>query len=633
MKRWIALPVVTLALTLAFVASTPPETASATACTTSLTCNPANAPILQELGIITTPAGTTVVAPAVTTTAAAGVNWSGIWTAVAGAAFAGGASALGPVFMGSNGWTDQELTINPDYEPGRGDKFCNTRANSDFPGRMQGECNVLSVMTMGYPTSTYPLAHYYDVRFTVESAPLVGGKASYTIEFEKLGELEHGNTIYEQGQVGGGSRAYCFNGSTLLNAGSATGWGASRPVGSPITFTCSAGDQILVLMSSVTTGTDTAWGVAYDSTYGGYTAPGDTVAGDVRTTVNCKRADGSEYPVYAVAEFVVTGDQPIPVPDAHCLPGEIAISGTVEWRPIGTTDWLDLIEADVPPAVKEWMNDYPECFSAEVNPCAITLWKVNAQGDLESCGTIGQFCPDWAKTDPDLLTARYKCKYGAHETDIGMCSAYRSPTTGVQANVDDQGEWLSPTAPVTTPNVKTDEELADLGIDLSEVIDTTGSGDCWPSGWGVLNPLSWVYMPVKCVLEWAFVPSQDVMTDAQGELQTALDESIFGDTETLVDAVVAPFQIGSSGCQGPPFRINIQGLPGIGMDQTYYPLSACTGPMVGVAGFFRILSQGFVLLGSGLAALRYFASIAGFVGPGSTGSATSTSSVRFKESA
>ena len=635
MKRWISIVGLSAMTALGLTVALPPQAALAfdVIPPNSSLSNPANAPILLELGMLSTEGGSTLVAPAAAGSAAVGgVNWAGVWTAAAGA-FLGGGSWLGALYMGSNGWSGQELKLDPAYVVSDAPRYCGTTDVTVTPS-----ANVAPTCDSGYGMSYKPGVGYqsrYKIRYS-NFVTGVGASSRRTLTFHyqvtEGTRPESGWSDMLGAPTVGGANVYlrCSTTTTTLVVSNRS------DMSGDMTVTCAAGTATAPMWLYAPAGNagydmDTnagAAGLLYSTATGSYTAPTFLVQGNVRSTVTCQRTNGTTHDVQLVAVFEAHG-VPIPVPDARCPAGELAIDGTVEWQPNGVGSWVTLVEADVPPAVQDWAETYPDCYAPGASLCAITLWRKQPDGALESCGPIGQYCPDWALTDPDLMGNRYQCKYGVTLTDIGMCSAYRSPTTGVQANVDENLDWLPPNAPVTTPNVKTDEELQELGIDFGEVIDTGGTGPCWPSSWGIFNPLSWVYMPIRCAAIDLFVPSQLAMTAAQAQLQTAIDDSIFGDAETLVDAMVVPFQIGSTGCSGPPFRINIQGLPGVGMDETYYPLSACTGPMVGVAGFFRILSQGFILVGSGLASVRYFASIAGFVGPGSNGA--SGSGVKFKD--
>lgn len=623
-----------LALVIGIGASvtTPPEAAHATNCSNSLTCNPANLPILTELGIVTTEAGTTAVVPATTAGAAAGVNWGAFWSAAIGGVFAGAATVLGPAFMTSMGWDGVELLPNPEYEIELDTDPCTGytlevvsaySAKSDLCGRVGGYFRSLAT------PRTYMASANYLVTARVDPIG-VEGRATLIVDWELLpSELPRSAPVGYQEFMTVQLFLHCFNAS---NNSRLTGISAVIPTTGDygtFTMTCptgSTGSTKMQLQGGTAefTGGSTVqptagYGYIFDHQYGSLELPRALIKGEVRSTVTCQKPDLTTYDVWAIATFEADGVSGVQIPDAKCDTSELAIAGVVEWRPLGTTEWLELIGAEAPPAVQEWRSDYEACFIAEFNPCTITLWRVGPDGDLTTCGTIGQYCPDWATTDPDLIASRYKCKYGPYVTDINMCSAYRAPTVGPQPNVDEDGAWLPVTAPPVTPNPVSNDTLIDLGFDPGLFIDTIGTGDCWPSGWGVLNPLSWVLLPVQCALQWAFVPRVAVVEATAVQLDMAVNESLFGDVQYLADALSAPFAIGSTGCTGPAFTIQIEDLGGDGMNETYYPLNACDEPMQGFAGFFRLISQGFVMIGSGFAVLRYFASIVGFVGYGGAG--------------
>lgn len=67
---------------------------------------------------------------------------------------------------------------------------------------------------------------------------------------------------------------------------------------------------------------------------------------------------------------------------------------------------------------------------------------------------------------------------------------------------------------------------------------TTDESACFPSGWGVLNPVEWVLKPVKCALVWAFVPSPGVFTDAVSSTRDVLASR---PPVSLIPVVAAPF--------------------------------------------------------------------------------------------
>lgn len=47
--------------------------------------------------------------------------------------------------------------------------------------------------------------------------------------------------------------------------------------------------------------------------------------------------------------------------------------------------------------------------------------------------------------------------------------------------------------------------------------------ECWPDGWGWMNPAEWVLKPIKCALLWAFVPDGDAIASAFEGFQEELE--------------------------------------------------------------------------------------------------------------
>ena len=188
-------------------------------------------------------------------------------------------------------------------------------------------------------------------------------------------------------------------------------------------------------------------------------------------------------------------------------------------------------------------NDYPDCFGPGVGGCRLELFKIGLGGQLESCGSIGQLCIGWAQIPNPSLS--YKCFYGPYEIDLNACSAYRAPQVGVLPNVDPEtGEWLPVSTPIPTP--LPNDTGTGTAPGTGESTDP-GSSDCWPSGWGVFNPLAWVYMPVGCALRAAFIPSPTVVATRLGTLTTMWEASTPG---TIATAVADMEFTAPTGCNG-----------------------------------------------------------------------------------
>lgn len=278
-----------------------------------------------------------------------------------------------------------------------------------------------------------------------------------------------------------------------------------------------------------------------------------------------------------------------------------------------------LSSQEVTPEYQEFREEYPEC---STGTCMLDL----KGPDGVSCFVVQTGCVSWFQ-DP-ARDENFTCEYGGHSVPIAECYLY-APTFTPQA----QSTGNVYGDPETGAAVDTQTALGretQSGVWANGVQDPDANRVCYPQGWAVLNPVEWVVKPVQCALEWAFVPRQSVVTNSANAIQTAVNGSILGDSAAIVNSLKAPFMSAGSSCQGPPFHLVIDFGGGEGMDETYYPLSACSAPMSTVAALFNSISQGIVLMLSLAAALRYFGSIFGFVGFGALRANQGGSGVTFK---
>lgn len=127
--------------------------------------------------------------------------------------------------------------------------------------------------------------------------------------------------------------------------------------------------------------------------------------------------------------------------------------------------------------------------------------------------------------------------------------------------------------------------------------------ECVGAEWS-WNPISWVYLPVKCALIWAFVPTVPPGEILDGLKDDAADTPLgewFVPLDDLGDAFAAA---GGGSCMGPAMAL---GEP---FNETLYPLNACDPPvstlamltkagttaLIGVTGFLaslRAIGRGF----------------------------------------
>lgn len=281
-------------------------------------------------------------------------------------------------------------------------------------------------------------------------------------------------------------------------------------------------------------------------------APGTT---PVTTTPTSQCSNGSSYPGTPVT---YTGNTT--TPPALTLPACPAGTTRVGWSFPSTTPngpTTPPFPAQSPPVVP---SGFPDCQSP--GSCTLVLYRVGhgTAAQSYSCGgntgcagwqtmprtgptgtvrriSDGTAIPERARQFPNGDTL--ECNWGPYVLEVDGCAPV--PTEP------------SPGAPTPAP-----DEAA-----------------CYPTGWAAFNPLEWVYKPVKCVLVWAFVPSQSSVNGDLDRVKTALDGSAVKSVYTGVTGVVGPFTqlgLGGSGdCHGPQVTLTVP----VAGDTTGYPFDTC----------------------------------------------------------
>lgn len=561
-------------------------------CTSSIDpkCQPQNLPILIEAGIISG-GGTT----ATTASSAGGAAVVGL----SGGSFAsnlgilGGATAVvgGAMVLGQLGIQGQVLTTDPAFStPGT-----TTSGVACWSGDVQCVHIVGTISYLGQPvycTSWSPNSNSSTGRFT--ALWNVGG-VEYSKPFS-LGSFPPPDLCPA-------------NGGGLL----------ASSQGSPVT----AGSTLVGIKST----TEVGWTplvVEEESA---------AISGTVWATVHCKDGAGSWYTVDGMQEVSIPAGADMPVPDALCNVGDLAVGVGVTFEPSSGGGEVDVIpETFAPTEVVDLVEDYPDCFNGSVAGCRLELWKIGLGGQLESCGSIGQLCAGWAQLpDPSLS---YKCFYGPYEISLNACSAYRAPHVGVLPNVDEGGDWLPYNAPVPDPLPNATATFPGSGTTTvpDGGLDEDGNPtNCWPTGWGVFNPFAWVYQPIMCAAQALFVPRTSVLIEVSTATQEAYGGSVIGFAFEAGDAIVEelPETIDAS-CAGPMVVFGAP-LDELGISGSYFPLNSCDEPM----STFRTIAYwalpAFTAFGLLLALSRYVAAIIGFIGVGTASpSNTDTKGVHFK---
>lgn len=145
-----------------------------------------------------------------------------------------------------------------------------------------------------------------------------------------------------------------------------------------------------------------------------------------------------------------------------------------------------------PPAEEDPL--YQECEKTK-SGCALVVWI-----DSTPCRADG---PDICRSVEEIEQvepSRVRCFYGAREVSRASCRV-------LYPILREGPKDVTVPAPTAPPPATDDPELwGPITVTPRDPEDVEESNACWPSGWGLLNPVDWVLKPVKCALKWAFVP-------------------------------------------------------------------------------------------------------------------------------
>lgn len=652
MRRWLTLIGITAVLALGLTVAAPPGAAQAAACINSLTCNPANLPLLVEAGIVTTRGG--AAAPAITGTVgqitkSGGLGAIGKFVTTGGGRAGGFLNIVGMVSdliklggtLDASGIVGQRVETDPTYkpEPANARARCGLAATIAIAIAMDGpNCN--SGDDAFYRTRSDRTVDRAIRRnaVTVTGVQVVS-KFQANVTFTRnqnafspaFEPITPSPSIY-QSSVGSNAMLQCKNSAGAIIAVAAGNLNANSgnppAFGVPGTKTLACGTSNTTYMPwrligqtadapQLINGIESAipsYGVIWDVDQGFYQSPPESegIQGEMRSRVTCRDTDATVFEVETIQTVNVSPGTGFDLQGAKCPPGSIAIGGAVDWLPIGTETWTPLVEPVTAPApITEMPTKYPDCFRTGAAPCALELYRVAPDGTLESCGSVGQLCQGWGQ-ETDYPT-RYQCKYGKTVIHIDHCSAYRDPTIGILPNVKPDGSLVKPSDPAPNPlpnPVRTPEgEL----VKLPDELDTPATQNCVPKGNDVFNPISWVMQPVQCALNWAFVPRQIKVDQSLARLNLRWQATT---PAKYVTAVGLMDFASAEGCQGMAVDMSWLKVPG---QKVFYFMPACPGDFFGsIAPLFKIFLGGSLIIGGFYAAIRQISGIFGYGGIGET---------------
>jgi hypothetical protein len=227
-------------------------------------------------------------------------------------------------------------------------------------------------------------------------------------------------------------------------------------------------------------------------------------------------------------------------------------------------------------------------------------------------------CTNWQSAEQDNPGTEVQCKWGPYVVAMSNCALLKNsyrPDSKTQNVTEVDPKTGEPTVTVEVPPpdwwTKTWTDLCLIGCDPAPIPPECGDANCDPgtppstsscmSGAVSFNPVKWVYVPVKCALRWAFVPSNSALTGFTSDVRTAWGNSTPGQWASAVGAAMPSFS--ESGCAGPTIDVDIKSV-----HETIQPFNACSGAGATVAGVCKaVLAAGLVWFGS-FAAIRILGS-------------------------
>jgi hypothetical protein len=371
-----------------------------------------------------------------------------------------------------------------------------------------------------------------------------------------------------------------------------------------------------------------AWALAHGPWYTNYARVADDYLGSTtwgaptgpspesvysQARVSCIRPDGTMYEVIG-AEQLANGDVRMP----SCV-GE---AGLAAGGVTGSVGRCVTLAGSTSGPTGPWLDQSSNCAAADVAAAAypncvgnsFCTYVIHVNGLPCSVGGIG--CVDWPAR-AELVPQNYQCFFGPYQIGLDKCAllerAYEVLPTGTTIpasgeNTDgDPRTHTGPTpstpppttarvpAPTTTTTVE--PVPCPVGAACTPPPPVPLGDDCFPSGWGAFNPVSWVQQPIQCAMKWTFVPSAAALTEVQTTATNDFTSQGFGPVLTALSADVAKVG-GGSGCDGPEVTFSA-----VGIVKPMHPFSACAEPIATLASISYAVTTVVVILGGGWALL------------------------------
>lgn len=391
----------------------------------------------------------------------------------------------------------------------------------------------------------------------------------------------------------------CTQGDSVVSTGNGTGVVAqAQPsfVGTASgsnTFTislCAAGATLTGVVFHVDVDNAPAKGVS--PTYSISPAATDPSKMSQTTKVTCVLGDGT---VQGTVTATSTGtDAVIEVPSCGAK-----YPGTLPSEVVATAG----LPGSESPVLDQKFNNvatqYPDCFDSGghfLASCVVRVW-INGS----PCHVGVQGCVSWTTAAQDYGDT-VECRFGPYVVAMSDCNELRrsyqsGASTRTLTVTDPAGSPADSTDPGASPSSSAQPTSGTNPTTDSAPVPGTStaanSSSCWGTGWS-WNPVSWVVIPVKCALSWAFLPANPPsFSDVPSPLPAGWVPSFPSLTDGSCGELDMPKLDMTKliGTVGPTKLFNTCDAPWPTVRSvTYYGLEALALVGVGMAGFRAVMS-------------------------------------------
>lgn len=285
------------------------------------------------------------------------------------------------------------------------------------------------------------------------------------------------------------------------------------------------------------------------------------------------------------------------------VPAEVT---TTEQTLDGSAPDKQLTDQTTTKAYEDFATAQPDCAAGG---CQYQIARKTSSGWLPC--VVGQAdCEGWF-TDPQK-SDDFECVDGPDDQPLEYVNAlsecnelsnYYDPQSQAEGKAYSDPATGAATGTSTSP----DEDSAQMNESADDGNADESKSNCFPNGWGALNPLSWVLQPIQCAAKWAFIPKKSDIDAVNKGMNKAIAGSTVGSVLAIVGGwtLNGPFADSVAGC-GIPVDIKWAGA-----EVNYILLNSCDGALKQPATIVHaVLSATIPVLGT-LASLRYLAAIFG----------------------